>query len=51
MKYLYVAATEEVAHPVRVFFPWALVALLIAGAAFWLMSLPMEMRSVVLGSG
>jgi len=46
-----IAATEEVAHPVRVFIPWALVALLIAGAAFWLMSLPMEMRGVVLGSG
>ena len=46
-----VAATEEVVHPVRVFIPWASVSLLVAGAAFWLMSQPMEMRGVVLGSG
>jgi hypothetical protein len=46
-----VAATEEVVHPIRVFIPWALVALLVAGAAFWLMSQPMEMRGVALGSG
>ena len=46
-----VAATEEVVHPLRVFIPWASVALLVAGAAFWLMSQPMEMRGVVLGSG
>ncbi len=46
-----VAETEEVVHPARVFIPWALVSLLVAGAAFWLMSLPMEMRGVVLGSG
>ena len=46
-----VAATEEVVHPVRVFIPWASVSLLVAAAAFWLMSQPMEMRGVVLGSG
>ena len=46
-----VAATEEVVHPTRVFIPWALVSLLVAGAAFWLMLQPMEMRGVVLGSG
>ena len=44
-----IAATEEVVHPIRVFIPWATVALLIAGAAVWLMSQPMEMRGVVLG--
>ena len=46
-----IAATEEVAHPVRVFIPWAALSLLMAVAAFWLMSQPMEMRGVVLGSG
>ncbi|HEX6649898.1 MAG TPA: hypothetical protein VF075_10170 [Pyrinomonadaceae bacterium] len=45
------AATEKVVHPARVFIPWALLSLLIAVAAFWLMSQPMEMRGVVLGSG
>ena len=28
-----VAATEEVVHPTRVFIPWALVSLLVAGSA------------------
>ena len=45
-----IAVTEKVAHPVRVFIPWAALSLLMAGAAFWLMSQPMEMRGVVLGS-
>ena len=45
------AATEKVVHPMRVFIPWAVLSLLIAAAAFWLMSQPMEMRGVVLGSG
>ena len=45
------AATEKVVHPGRVFIPWAVLSLLIAVAAFWLMSQPMEMRGVVLGSG
>jgi hypothetical protein len=40
-----IAATEEV-KPLRAFIPWALLALIIAGVAFWLMSQPMEMRSV-----
>ena len=44
-----IAATEEVVHPVRVFIPWATLSLLLAGAAVWLMSQPMEMRGVVLG--
>ena len=44
-----IAATEEVVHPVRVFLPWAALSLIIAGAAVWLMSQPMEMRGVVLG--
>jgi len=46
-----IAATEEADHPVRVFSVWAMLAFLIAGSAFWLMSQPMEMRGVVLGSG
>ena len=46
-----IAATEKVAHPVRVFIPWAALSLLMAAAAFWLMSQPMEMRGVVLGGG
>jgi ferredoxin len=46
-----IAATEEVVHSTRVFIPWAVLSLLMAGAAFWLMSQPMEMRGVVLGSG
>ena len=46
-----IAATEEVIHSTRAFIPWAVLSLLIAVAAFWLMSQPMEMRGVVLGSG
>jgi hypothetical protein len=46
-----IAATEELVHPTRVFIPWALLSLLMAGAAFWLLSQPMEMRGLVLGSG
>ena len=46
-----IAATEEMVHPVRVFIPWATLALIMAGAAFWLLSQPMEMRGVMLGSG
>jgi hypothetical protein len=36
---------------VRAFIPWAALALLIAAAALWVMSQPMEMRGLVLGSG
>jgi hypothetical protein len=39
------------AQPVRVFIPWAVLSLLIAVAALWVMSQPMEMRGIVLGSG
>jgi len=46
-----IARTEEVDHPVRAFIPWFAVSLIIAGAAFWLMLQPMEMRAVALGSG
>ena len=46
-----IAATEESANPTRVFSVWAVVSLLIAASAFWLMSQPMEMRAVALGSG
>ena len=45
------AVTDELVHPVRVFIPWATLSVILAGAAFWLMSQPMEMRAVVLGSG
>jgi hypothetical protein len=45
-----ISATEE-DHPRRVFVVWAMLALLIAGGAVWLMSQPMEMRGVVSGSG
>jgi hypothetical protein len=40
------AATEEVEHPFRAFIPWAVLSLIIAGAALWLMFQPMEMRGV-----
>jgi hypothetical protein len=46
-----IAATEEAVHPVRVFVPWAALALLMAAAAVWLLLQPMEMRGVALGSG
>ena len=46
-----IAATEEVDHPARVFIPGAVLSLLMAAAAFWLLSQPMEMRAVVLGVG
>ena len=46
-----IVATEKVDHPTRVFSVWAAVLLLMAGSAIWLMSQPMEMRGVVLGSG
>lgn len=46
-----IAITDELAHPVRAFIPWALLSLVMAGAAFWLMTQPMEMRGIVLGSG
>jgi hypothetical protein len=46
-----IAVTDELVHPVRVFIPWATLSLVIAWAAFWLMSQPMEMRGIVLGSG
>jgi hypothetical protein len=45
-----IAAAEEV-RPLRVFIVWALLSLIIAAGAFWLMSQPMEMRAVTLGSG
>jgi hypothetical protein len=46
-----IAVTEELVHPIRVFIPWATLSVLLAGAALWLMSQPMEMRGVALGSG
>jgi uncharacterized membrane protein len=46
-----IAVTEEVVHPVRAFIPWATLALLMAAAAFWLMTQPMEMRGIVFGGG
>ena len=46
-----IATTEKADHPSRVFALWALVALIVAAAALWLMSQPMEMRAVTLGVG
>jgi len=43
-----IAVTEEMVHPVRVFIPWATLASIMACAAFWLLSQPMEMRGIVL---
>jgi hypothetical protein len=43
-----IAVTDELVHPVRVFIPWAALSLLMAAAAIWLMSQPMEMRGIVL---
>jgi ferredoxin len=45
-----IAAAEEI-RPVRVFIVWATLSFIIAAAAFWLMSQPMEMRAIALGSG
>lgn len=45
-----IAAAEEL-RPMRVFVVWAGLSVVIAAGAFWLMSQPMEMRAVVLGSG
>ena len=45
-----IAAAEEI-RPGRVFIVWAALSVVIAIGAFWLMSQPMEMRAVVLGSG
>ena len=47
----YAIAAAEEARPMRVFVVWAMLAVVIAAAAFWLMSQPMEMRAVTLGSG
>ncbi|HEX6717117.1 MAG TPA: 4Fe-4S dicluster domain-containing protein, partial [Pyrinomonadaceae bacterium] len=46
-----IAATEEVKHPLRVFIPWAVLSVIIAGGALWLMFQPMEMRGIVFGGG
>jgi len=46
-----IVAIENVGHRIRVFSVWAVVSLLMAGSAFWLMSQPMEMRGLVLGGG
>jgi len=46
-----IAANEKVAHPSRIFVVWALVVMIMAAGAIWLMSQPMEMRAVSLGVG
>ena len=46
-----IVTVEKVDHRTRVFTVWAVVSLLMAGSAFWLMSQPMEMRGLVLGGG
>jgi hypothetical protein len=47
----YAIAAGEVLRPMRVFVVWAVLSVVIAAAAFWLMSQPMEMRAVALGNG
>ncbi|HSE18207.1 MAG TPA: hypothetical protein VLB46_14215 [Pyrinomonadaceae bacterium] len=47
----YAIAAEDELRPMRVFVVWAVLSVIIAAAAFWLMSQPMEMRAVALGSG
>jgi lipid-A-disaccharide synthase-like uncharacterized protein len=47
----YAIATAEEVRPGRVFVIWAALSLIIAAGAFWLMSQPMEMRAITLGSG
>jgi ferredoxin len=47
----YAIATAEEMRPVRVFIVWAVLSVVVAAGAFWLMSQPMEMRAVALGSG
>ena len=46
-----IVAAENVDRRARVFSVWAVVSLLVAGSAFWLMSQPMEMRGLALGGG
>jgi len=46
-----IATREAPDYPLRAFAPWAAVALIIAAGAFWLLTQPMEMRGVVLGTG
>lgn len=45
------AKTARVAQPLRVFAPWAAIALLLWSAAIWLLNQPMEMRGTLLGGG
>ena len=44
-----IAAAEEL-RPMRVLVVWVVLSVVIAAAAFWLMSQPMEMRAVAVGS-
>jgi len=41
------AVNDEMVHPNRVFIPWAALSFIIAAAAFWLLSQPMEMRGFI----
>ncbi len=47
----YAIASADELRPMRVFVVWAVLSIVIAAAAFWLMSQPMEMRAVALGGG
>ena len=44
-----IAITDHQRRAFVAFIPWAVVSLIIAAAAFWLMMQPMEMRGVALG--
>jgi hypothetical protein len=46
-----IAMTEKAEHPSRIFTVWALVVMIMAAGAIWLVSQPMEMRAVSLGVG
>lgn len=43
------AEQDAPSKPVRVFLPWATLAIILSAAAIWLMSQPMEMRGTILG--
>jgi ferredoxin len=42
------AKDDSPEHPVRIFFPWAVVCLLLCVAAVWLLLQPMEMRATLM---
>jgi hypothetical protein len=43
------AEQDAPGKPIRIFLPWATLAIILSAAAIWLMSQPMEMRGTILG--